>query len=56
MDASNALLCRSKKEQSNLPPGTWTDLKIMMLSKKIRDQKDLWPSIIFASERPKAYL
>ena len=56
MDASNALLCRSKKEHSSLPTGTWTDLKIMVLSKKIRDQKDLRHSIIFASELPKAYL
>ena len=56
VDASNALLCRSKKEHSSLPTGTWTDLKIMVLSKKIRDQKDLWHSIIFASELPKAYL
>ena len=56
MDASNALLCRSMKEQSNLPTGTWTDLKIMVLSKKIRNQKDLRPSIIFAIEFPKAYL
>ena len=56
MDASKALICRSKKEHSNLPTGTWKDLKIMVLSKKIRDQKDLWHSIIFASELPKAYL
>ena len=53
MDASYGIPCRSKKEQSNLRTGTWTDLKITVLSKKLRDQKDLLHSTIFVNAPPK---